>query len=109
MKTAKSNTNPTQYPKFWDEKWLKIAIDQLDCSKLSPQERVSYEMTLARNAEAVKASNREKAEAEAKGEKKSTRQFILNCLNDGLEIDLIIKLTSTSKAYILEIKESLKN
>jgi predicted transposase/invertase (TIGR01784 family) len=57
MKTIHTVTKPTQFPKFWNEEWLKIAIDELDRRKMTPDERASFEILIARNAEAVKAES----------------------------------------------------
>ena len=65
MRTIHTVTQPTQFPKFWDEEWLKVAIDELDSRKMTPDEKASFEILVARNAEAVKAEtqklNQEKA------------------------------------------------
>jgi hypothetical protein len=53
VKTIHTFTEPTQFPKFWDEEWLKVAIDELDSRKMTPEEKASLEMLIARNAEAV--------------------------------------------------------
>ncbi|GAB4041160.1 Rpn family recombination-promoting nuclease/putative transposase [Spirosoma gilvum] len=54
MKTLHT-TEPTQYPAFWNEEWLKRAIDELDTRKMSPEERAYFARVTAANAEAVKA------------------------------------------------------
>ena len=61
MKTIHTHTftNPIQFPKFWDEDWLKVAIDELDSRKMSPDEKASLEILIARNAEAVNKEKRQ--------------------------------------------------
>ena len=54
MKTLHT-TDPTQYPAFWNEEWLKRAIDELDTRKMTPEERAYFARVTAANAEAVKA------------------------------------------------------
>lgn len=54
MKTLHT-TDPTQYPPFWNEEWLKRAIDELDTRKMTPEERAYFARVTAANAEAVKA------------------------------------------------------
>ncbi|MEZ0486081.1 Rpn family recombination-promoting nuclease/putative transposase [Fibrella aquatica] len=54
MKTLHT-TEPTQYPAFWNEEWLKRAIDELDTRKMTPEERAHFARVTAANAEAVKA------------------------------------------------------
>lgn len=65
MKTIHTVTQTTQFPEFWNEDWLKVAIDELDSRKMTPEEKASLEMLIARNAEAVRAEvfkiNQEKA------------------------------------------------
>ena len=53
MRTLHTVTLPTQFPKFWDEEWLKVAIDELDSRKMTPDEKALLEMLIARNAESV--------------------------------------------------------
>ena len=53
MKTLHT-TQPTQYPAFWNEEWLKRAIDELDMRKMTPEERAYFARVTAANAEAVK-------------------------------------------------------
>jgi predicted transposase/invertase (TIGR01784 family) len=59
--------SPTQYPRFWTEEWLKIAIQELDTRAMSPEQRMAYEMTLAYNAQAIQLEKEKMDAAEAKG------------------------------------------
>ena len=54
MKTLHT-AEPTQYPAFWNEEWLKRAIDELDTRKMTPEERAYFARVTAANAEAVNA------------------------------------------------------
>jgi predicted HTH domain antitoxin len=63
MKTIHTTTQPTQFPRFWTEEWLQIAIDELDKRKMTPDERFAYERTLAINAEAIRVVNAQVQEA----------------------------------------------
>jgi predicted transposase/invertase (TIGR01784 family) len=65
MRTIHTVTQPTQFPKFWDEEWLKIAIDELDSRKMTPDEKASLEILIARNAEAVNQERRKLKKAVA--------------------------------------------
>ena len=49
MKTIHIVTQSIQFPKFWDEEWLKVAIDELDSRKMTPDEKASLEILIARN------------------------------------------------------------
>ena len=54
MKTLHTVTDPAQYPPFWNEEWLQLAINELDKRALSPEELLDHEMTLSANALAIK-------------------------------------------------------
>ena len=55
MKTLHT-TDPTQYPPFWNEEWLRRAIDELDTRKITPEERAYFAHVTAANAETVNAA-----------------------------------------------------
>ncbi len=50
MKTLHT-TKPNQYPAFWNEEWLKRAIDELDTPKMTPEERAYFARVTAVKAE----------------------------------------------------------
>jgi predicted transposase/invertase (TIGR01784 family) len=50
MKTVDTAKEPTQYPEFWTEEWLQIAIRELDTRIMTPEERMFYEIALVKNA-----------------------------------------------------------
>lgn len=80
MKTLHT-TEPTQYPAFWNEEWLKRAIDELDTRKMSPEERAYFARVTAANAEAVNAEKqkiREAKELENLAVKTETAKNLLN-------------------------------
>ncbi|GAB4023840.1 Rpn family recombination-promoting nuclease/putative transposase [Spirosoma koreense] len=56
MKTIHTVTDPTQYPQFWTEEWLRKAIEELDKRQMTPDERFAYERALAINAESIRVS-----------------------------------------------------
>lgn len=88
MKVLHSNTEPTQYPQFWDEEWLNKAIQELDTRAMNPEERLQFEMTISANALAVK------------NEKKKIAQGILEA-----KIESITKSLKRGKLTIEEIAE----
>ncbi len=103
MRTIHTYTQPTQFPKFWDETWLKVAIDELDSRKMTPEEKVSLEILIARNAESVKAESRKIQNAiDSKN-----IETIKNALSMGLSIEQIAKLSNVSIDYVLSIKNKL--
>jgi predicted transposase/invertase (TIGR01784 family) len=103
MRTIHTFTQPTQFPKFWDEDWLKIAIDELDSRKMTPDEKASLEMLIARNAESVKAENKKIKEAR-EAEKVET---ITKSLLRGLDIELIADIAGTSADFVKSVQRQL--
>jgi len=105
MKTIHTHTftNPIQFPKFWDEDWLKIAIDELDSRKMTPDEKASLEILIARNAESVKAESRKINQAR-EAEKIET---IRKSLQRGLDLELIADIVGTSVDFVKSIQQQL--
>ena len=103
MKTIHTVTQPTQFPKFWDEEWLKVAIDELDSRKMTPDEKASLEILIARNAESVKAESRKIKEAR-EAEKIET---ITKSLLRGLDIELIADIAGTSVDFVKSVQQQL--
>ena len=62
MKTLHKVKTKRQFPEFWDEEWLKIAIQEVDRSAMSAEKRFAYEKLIAQNAAAVH-DERKKIEA----------------------------------------------
>lgn len=103
MKTIHTVTQPTQFPKFWDEEWLKVAIDELDSRKMTPDEKASLEILIARNAESVKAESRKIKEAE----QRVKAEMVTNALNMGLTIEQCAKLANVSADFVLSVQRQL--
>jgi len=105
MKTIHTHTftNPIQFPKFWDEDWLKVAIDELDSRKMTPDEKASLEILIARNAESVKAESKKIKEAR-EAEKVET---ITKSLLRGLDLELIADIAGTSVDFVKSVHRQL--
>ncbi|WP_317046733.1 hypothetical protein [Spirosoma pollinicola] len=103
MKTLHT-TEPTQYPAFWNEEWLKRAIDELDTRKMTPEERAYFARVTAANAEAVKAEKQKIREAVEKKEVES----ITKALKGGkLSVEEIAEYNGTSIDVVLEIQRRI--
>ena len=117
----------TEFPEFWTEEWLKIAIDELDTRRFSAEQYERYAVTLARNASAIqmdqikmlkvqtevreKVQTEERAKAEiekealrAKAEAKE-EQMILEMHEDGMNAAKIAKFTQKTA---LEVQAIIK-
>lgn len=64
MKTLHKFTNHKQFPQFWSEEWLEVAIKELDTRAMTPEKRMAYEMTLSANALAIENENKKIQETE---------------------------------------------
>jgi predicted transposase/invertase (TIGR01784 family) len=103
MKTIHTVTQTTQFPKFWDEAWLKVAIDELDSRKMTPDEKASLEILIARNAESVKAESRKIKQAiDIKN-----IETVTNALSMGLTVEQCAKLANVSEDFVLFVKRQL--
>lgn len=106
MKTIHTVTQPTQFPKFWNEEWLKIAIDELDRRKMTPDERAFFEILVAHNAEAVKAESRKIKEALAL----KNIETIIKALKRGkLSIKEIAEDNGVTVDFVIDLQQKLPN
>ncbi|MEZ0538078.1 hypothetical protein [Fibrella arboris] len=97
-------TEPTQYPAFWNEEWLRRAIEELDTRRMTPEERAYFARVTAANAEAVKAEKQKIQEAEAA----LKAEAVTNALKRGkLTIDEIAEDNAVSVAFVLDIQRRL--
>lgn len=107
MKTLHT-TEPTQYPAFWNEEWLKRAIDELDTRKMTPEERAYFARVTAANAEAVKAEKQKIQDAEERKEVAVKTEAITKALKRGkLTIEEIAEDSSVSIDFVIEIQHGL--
>jgi predicted transposase/invertase (TIGR01784 family) len=105
MKTIHTHTftNPIQFPKFWDEDWLKVAIDELDSRKMTPDEKASLEILIARNAESVKAESKKIKEAE---ERKSF-EFVVSLIQQtDFDDNKIAILANVSVNFVKSVRQN---
>jgi 3-methyladenine DNA glycosylase AlkD len=100
MKTIHT-AEPTQYPAFWNEEWLRRAIDELDTGKMTPEERAYFARVTAANAEAVKAEKQKIREAVEQKE----IETIKNALGMGLTLEQSAKLAGVSVSTAELIKQ----
>ncbi|MCU0470699.1 MAG: Rpn family recombination-promoting nuclease/putative transposase [Arcicella sp.] len=104
MKNLNSFPEPIQYPQFWDEEWLKIAIKELDTKAMSPEERLIYEMTVSANALAIQNEKR-KIEKAVLLEK---IEAIKKALEKGkLTIQEIAEYNNVSETFVLDVQKGV--
>ncbi|MEA5140692.1 Rpn family recombination-promoting nuclease/putative transposase [Arcicella rigui] len=103
MKTIHTVTQPIQFPKFWDEEWLKVAIDELDSRRMTPDEKASLEILIARNAESVKAESRKIKQAIVQ----KNIETVTKALSKGLDIETIADIADVSIDFVRSIQQQL--
>jgi len=104
MKTLHKTTDNSQYPPFWNEDWLKRAIDELDTRKMTPDERAYFARITAANAEAVKAEKKKIEEARLADK----TDAIIKALRRGkLTTEEIAEDHSVTLDFVLSIQQQL--
>jgi len=95
-------SEPTQFPKFWDEDWLNLAIQELDTKTMTPEQRLAYEMTISANALAIKNENKKIEEAKMVEKTKAVKNLLkLGILTNkqiaetiGVSEELVVQLSN---------------
>jgi predicted transposase/invertase (TIGR01784 family) len=110
MKALHSDTQPIQYPQFWDEEWLNKAIQELDTRAMNPEERLQFEMTISANALAVKNEQKKIDEAKALENLAVKTSSITKSLKRGkLTIEEIAEDNSVEVDFVIDIQQKLND
>lgn len=92
MKTIHTTTQPTQFPQFWNEEWLQLAIDELDKRKMTPDERFVYERTLAINAKSIRVVNAQIEEVKKESIRKLLHRGKLTAAEIAEDVDVSVEV-----------------
>jgi hypothetical protein len=92
---------PKQFPPFWDEEWLQIAIHELDKHAFTPEQRMVYEMTISANAVAIRNEQKKIQKAQLADKTESVK----NALDMGLTLEQSAKLVGVSAEFVENIKQ----
>ncbi len=97
MKNLENIKGADQLPKFLTEDWIKQAMDKLDKSQMTPDQRMNYEMMMAKNATIIEMLKEEERQQIARETaRKTAREMKL----DGISIEKIMKYTNLSEEEI---------
>jgi len=66
-----AETPPTEYPAFWTEEWLDVAIKELDTRRFTPGQMERYMVTLVKNAAVIESEREKIAAAHSEGTAKA--------------------------------------
>jgi predicted transposase/invertase (TIGR01784 family) len=98
MKILHTVTEASQFPKFWNEEWLKKAISEVDLRNMTSEQKLAYEMTLSANALAVKNENKKILSVQIETAKKLLGLGVLTSKqiadSTGLNEDLINQISA---------------
>jgi predicted transposase/invertase (TIGR01784 family) len=104
MKNFDEYTETIQYPQFWTEEWLQVAINELDTRRFTPEQMMHYEMTLAKNAYAIQSEKVAISDAVLESKKVSIIKLLKA---NKLSIDEIADVIMVDIEFILKIKAEL--
>lgn len=109
MKTLHT-TKPSEYPAFWNEEWLRRAIEELNTRNMTPEERAHFARVTAANAEAVKAEKQKIREAEERRENFVKTEMVKKMLTASqLSVEDIANFSNTSVDFVLSVKQELSS
>lgn len=60
-------TDLTLFPTIWDEGWVKIAMEDVDTSRMNSEQFLQFQMRLSANALTVKHARQKEEQAYAEG------------------------------------------
>lgn len=104
MKNLHKIKKPIQYPQFWDEEWLNVAIQELDKKAMTPEQRLGYEMAISANALVIKNENKKIQKIEQTLKIEAVKKALKRAK---LSIEEIAEDNNVSIDFILDIQNQL--
>ena len=104
MKNLHKIKKPIQYPQFWDEEWLNVAIQELDKKTMTTEQRLGYEMAISANALVVKNKNKKIQKIEEKIKSDSVK---ITLQKGKLTIEEIAEYNQVTIDFVLDIQNQL--
>ena len=84
MKTLhKAPEDQAEWPVFWNEEWIRVAIEELNRRNMDPEELLLYQMTLAKNAHIVNVARKEREQARKDGLEEGRQEGIKEGIEEG--------------------------
>lgn len=104
MKNSSKVKKPIQYPQFWDQEFLDVAIQILEKLSMTDEQRLWYEMALCTNALAIK--NEEKR-VQKVVEKFKAEIVTISLKRGKLSIEEIAEDNNVTIDFVLDIQNQL--
>ena len=99
MKNLETIKGADQLPKFLTEDWIEQAMNKLDKSQMTAEQRMNYEMMMARNASIIEM----RKEKRRKDERKTKLEIAKNLKDSGVEIGIIVQSTGLTEKEVEEL------
>ncbi len=100
MKNLEQVEETKQLPSFLTEDWIEQAMKKLDKSKMTPDQRMHYEMAMAKNASIIQMREDEIKNAEKRGEKRGKKETAQKLKEKGYDIGMIVDITDLTQEEI---------
>ena len=102
MKTLHTVTEPSQFPVFWNEQWLKKAIVEVDLRAMTPDQRMAYEMILSANALVLKNERKKMEDVE----KTAKEKFVMSLLEKtDFDPEKIATISDVSVEFVEKVRQ----
>jgi len=96
MKNLENIQDSNQLPHFLSEDWIDQAIKKLDRSKMTPEQRMHFEMSLAKQASIMEMLKEEIKEEKRKERENANKETAKKMKDKGIDISLISEITDLS-------------
>ena len=106
MKNLHTITEQTQFPTFWNEEWLNVAIQELDKKAMTPEQRLNYEMIISANALAVKNEKKKIEEAELRIKYETVKKMLES---KQFSIEDIANFSGTSVDFVNTVQQKINS
>jgi len=94
MKNLENIKGVDQLPKFLIEDWIKQTMDKLDKSQMTSDQRMQYEMMMAKNATIIEMlKEQERQQIASETAKETARETAKKLKELGTNIEIISKAT----------------
>jgi len=104
MKNLETIKGADQLPKVLTEDWIEQAIEKLDRSKMSSEQRMHYEMMMARNASIIEIlKEKEKDRIIKETEKRKALETALKLKVLGSKMEVIVEVTGLTQKEIEQL------
>jgi len=93
MKNLENILDSNQLPHFLSEDWIDQAIKKLDRSKMTPEQRMHFEMSLAKQASIMEMFKEEKRKEREEAKKEANKATAKKLKDNGVDFKIISEST----------------